>query len=164
VRLVLGLGGNLGDVGASFVAAAGTLAAHHRVLACSQLYRSRAVGPAQPDFLNAALLVVTDVDPAAFLAHCHDIETAAGRNRGAEARWGPRRLDLDLLIGDGPAIDTPTLVLPHPRFHERRFALLPAAELVPDWIHPRFHRSLADLVALLDPLAQPCECIDPFPT
>jgi 2-amino-4-hydroxy-6-hydroxymethyldihydropteridine diphosphokinase len=163
MRIVVGLGGNLGDVGAAFAAAADALAARHRVLACSRLYRSRAVGPTQPDFLNAALLVATDARPAAVLADCHEIETATGRDRSAEARWGPRRLDLDLLIGDGPAIDTPALVLPHPRLHERRFALLPTAELVPEWIHPRLHRSLADLAAFLDPLAQPCVAIGPFP-
>lgn len=164
MQLVIGIGGNQGDVEASFVTATAALAAHHRVLAWSRLYRSSPVGPQQPDFLNAAVLLATVDHPMAILALCQKLEQASGRDRTREQRWGPRPLDLDLLISDSLVIESPALMLPHPRLHERRFALLPTVELVPDWVHPRLRRPLADLAAVLDPHVQSCVPIGAFPT
>lgn len=157
LRIVLGLGGNVGDVGASFARAVAALREGLGEVSVSSAWRSRAVGPEQPEFTNAALLLVTDVRPSALLVRCQDLEAAAGRDRARGAHWGPRPLDLDLLIAEDLVLESPALTIPHPHFHRRRFALLPAAELVPDWIHPRRHRSLADLAAALDPASQPCE-------
>jgi len=164
VRLLIGLGGNTGDVAAAFARSAAALATRFRLLGRSGLWRSVAVGPAQPDYLNAALLLDVDVHPLAVLALCGRLELEAGRRRDAEVRWGPRPLDLDLLAAGSLVVEGAALTLPHPRLAERRFALLPAAELAPDWIHPRAHRTLADLAAALDPAIQPCERIAGFPT
>ncbi|MCU0293467.1 MAG: 2-amino-4-hydroxy-6-hydroxymethyldihydropteridine diphosphokinase [Thermoanaerobaculaceae bacterium] len=163
MRLLLGLGGNLGDVAASFATTAAALAREHRLLAASGLWRSAPVGPTQPAYLNAALLVEVGIPLSDLLAACHELEAAAGRDRACELRWGPRTLDIDLLVAPGLVVESPALSLPHPRLAERRFALLPACELAPDWIHPRLHRPLRELLAALDALAQPCRPAGPFP-
>lgn len=163
MRLVLGFGGNLGAVAASFADAAAALAREHHLLATSGLWRSVPLGPPQPNYLNAALLVDVGIPLRDLLAACQDLETAAGRKRACEVRWGPRALDIDLLMAPGLVVESTLLTLPHPRLAERRFALLPACELVPDWIHPRLHRPLQELLDALDPLAQPCERLGAFP-
>ncbi len=160
MELLVGLGGNLGDVVAAFAAARLALEARFRPLAASGLWRSAPVGPDQPDFLNAALLLDADVHPLQALALCQLLEARLGRDRGAEARWGPRRIDLDLLAAGPLVMESAPLALPHPRLAERRFALLPAAEAAPRWRHPRLQRTAAELAAALDPLAQPCERLD----
>jgi 2-amino-4-hydroxy-6-hydroxymethyldihydropteridine diphosphokinase len=161
--LLLGFGGNLGDVAASFKAAAAALGLEHRLLSASGLWRSAPIGPPQPDYLNAALLVEVGTPLRNLLATCQTLEAAAGRDRTREPRWAPRALDIDLLVAPGLVVESPRLTLPHPRFAERRFALLPACELAPDWIHPRLCRPLRELLDALDPLAQPCERLGPFP-
>jgi len=163
VKLLIGLGGNTGDVAAAFARAAAALAACSRLLGSSGLWRSAALGPAQPDFLNAAVLLEIDVHPHDVFVVCRRLEQAAGRQREVETRWGPRPLDLDLLAAEDLVIESPALTLPHPRFAARRFALLPAAELAPRWVHPRAHRTLAELAAALDATPQPCERIAAFP-
>jgi 2-amino-4-hydroxy-6-hydroxymethyldihydropteridine diphosphokinase len=163
VLFIVGFGGNQGDVGGGFAAAAAALGRRFRVLAASSLWRSAPVGPAQPDFLNAALLLDVDCDPLRLLACAQRLEADAGRDRGAEARGGPRPLDVDLLLAPGVVVESPTLVLPHPRFAGRRFALAPAVEVAPAWVHPRLRRTLADLAADLSPEAQRCERLGPFP-
>jgi len=164
MRILVGLGGNQGDVAAAFVTAASSLARTCRVVARSRLWRTAAVGPVQPDFLNAVLLLELAFDPLRLLACAQRIELDAGRDRRCEIHRGPRPLDVDLLLAPGLIVEAPALVLPHPRFCERRFALLPASELAPDWVHPRLHRSVADLAASLDAREQRCEAIGAFPT
>ena len=161
MRILVGLGGNLGDVKGSLAAAVAQIGARFTVCGVSSLWRSAAVGPAQPDYLNAAMVVEIGVHPLQLLAVCHLIEGAAGRDRSREPRWGPRRLDLDLLMAPGLVLEGPALTLPHPRLAQRRFALLPACELVPEWVHPRLHRTLADLSEALDPASQPCQPLEP---
>lgn len=163
MRILLGLGGNLGGVAAALGEAAVALAREHRLLAASSLWRTAPVGPRQPDYLNAAMLLETCRPLPDLLTTCQRLEAAAGRVRAGEVRWGPRALDIDLLLAPGLVVESPRLTLPHPRLAERRFALLPACELVPDWIHPRHDRTLRELLAALDPLAQPCERLGPFP-
>jgi len=163
MRLLLGLGGNLGDVAAAFAGAAAALSAHGRVVAASRVWRSAAVGPPQPDFLNAALLYETGDDAWRVLARAQRLECAAGRERERAVRWGPRQLDVDLLLAPGVVVESPALVLPHPRLAARRFALLPAAEVAPDWVHPRLRATLAELAARLDAADQPCAAIGDFP-
>jgi 2-amino-4-hydroxy-6-hydroxymethyldihydropteridine diphosphokinase len=136
VRILIGLGGNEGDVRSAFDRAAAALADAGAVLARSSLYRTTAIGPPQPDYLNAALLLDTPMPPLGLLSACQAIEREVGRDRDREARWGPRPLDLDLLLADGLVHRSPSLVLPHLRLEERAFALVPAAEIAPGWRHP----------------------------
>jgi 2-amino-4-hydroxy-6-hydroxymethyldihydropteridine diphosphokinase len=154
LHVVLGLGANLGDPPAAFAAAADGLGRLGEVVSVSRLWRTRPVGPDQPDYRNAAALLSWPGDPKSLLEACREIEAAAGRNRSTEQRWGPRVLDLDLLMARDLVWRGPELEVPHPRFHERAFALVPAAELVPDWVHPFIGKTigeLADEVRTADP-------------
>ncbi|MEN8163339.1 MAG: 2-amino-4-hydroxy-6-hydroxymethyldihydropteridine diphosphokinase [Acidobacteriota bacterium] len=147
MRIIIGLGGNVGDVRSAFERAADALGEVDvlEILGRSSLYRTTAVGPDQPSYLNAAVLVAADTSPRNLLNLCHRIEAAAGRDRPKERRWGPRTLDLDLLISESVVCRGPILELPHPRLVERAFALIPAAELAPGWIHQLEGRTLAGL-------------------
>ena len=136
VRLVLGLGGNVGDTRRIFSNCLTSLADRAFVLEISQLWRTRAVGPPQPDFLNAAAVIDWPGTLRSLLDRCWELESEGGRTRSTESRWGPRPLDLDLLLARDVVCRGPSLELPHPRFHERRFALEPAAEVAPRWVHP----------------------------
>jgi len=145
LHVVVGLGANLGDPAIAFATALEGLASVGTIVSVSRLWRTRPLGPDQPDYCNAAVLVEWPSELPTLLQACRDFEVAAGRNRETEERWGPRVLDLDLLITQDLIWRSPTLVLPHPRFHERAFALVPAAELVPDWVHPIVGRTIGEL-------------------
>lgn len=147
LHVVIGLGANLGDPPTALATALDRLAVDADVVARSRLWRTRPVGPEQPDFLNAAALIRWPGDPIYLLTRCQQLESAAGRSRDTEPRWGPRALDLDLLVFEDLLWRGPSLEVPHPRFHERAFALVPAAEVAPNWIHPLLGRTLADLAA-----------------
>ena len=129
---LIGLGGNLGDVRATFRAALAALEAGGcRIVASSSIWKTPPWGKTdQPAFLNACVRVETDLAPRAVLDLCLSTETALGRVRSE--KWGPRTLDLDVLDYDGRAIDEPGLILPHPFLAERAFVLLPLAEIVAD--------------------------------
>ena len=145
LHAIIGLGANLGDGSSTFAAVLNDLRTDAEVVAVSRLWHTRPVGPEQPDYLNAAALVRWTNGPGGLLARCQKLETAAGRDRDAELRWGPRTLDLDLLIFEDLVWRGPELEVPHPRFHERAFALVPAAEVAPGWVHPLLGHTLADL-------------------
>jgi 2-amino-4-hydroxy-6-hydroxymethyldihydropteridine diphosphokinase len=148
MRLLVGLGGNLGDPPAAFRRALRVLAEHHPVLAISRIYRSEPEGPEQPRFFNMAAVVEVGQPILGFLDACLELESAAGRRRDPASRWGPRPLDIDLLMAPRLTHVGPRLQLPHRHFHRRGFALIPAAEVVPDWLHPTLHRPLAELAEL----------------
>ena len=135
IRAAVGLGANLGDAAASVraaILALDTLPAT-RLLAASRLYRSAAWGvTAQPDFVNAVAVVATALSPRALLDGLLAIERRFGRTRVAGERWGPRTLDLDLLLFGDERMDAPGLQVPHPHLHERAFALFPLLEVWPD--------------------------------
>jgi 2-amino-4-hydroxy-6-hydroxymethyldihydropteridine diphosphokinase len=136
-RAFVGIGANLGDPVAQVRAGVAALAAlpETRLVAASSLYRTAPVGhTAQPDFVNAAVLLETALPPRALLDALHRIEAAAGRER--RFKDAPRTLDLDLLLYGGETIAAPGLAVPHPRLHERAFALAPVVELDPDCIIP----------------------------
>lgn len=135
LKVVLGLGGNIGDSITEFRNALGALGARGTVVAVSRLWKTRPVGPEQPEYSNAAAVVLWPSGPRDLLETCRRIESAAGRNRAGETRWGPRTLDLDVLLAEQIVCVGPGLELPHPRFHERRFALEPANEIAPYWRH-----------------------------
>ena len=130
--IAIGFGGNLGGdatILQRFVAAREALAALGAVRS-SALYRAAPIGPAQPDYLNAAVsLAIVDVQPAELIASVLELELLAGRDRRGEVHWGPRAIDLDVLVWDERIVDEPGLRVPHPRVHERRFALLPLIDL-----------------------------------
>lgn len=133
----IGLGSNLGDSPALLSRALQQLHAHPAidVLGCSRLYRSAPVGPAdQPDYANAAALLNTTLAPLDLLDVLQALERAAGRQR--LLHWGPRTLDLDLLLFDDQVIAEPRLQVPHPEMTRRAFVLTPLAELIPDWRLP----------------------------
>lgn len=137
---VIGLGANLGDPVAAFIAAVQRLRQRGHVAGLSPLYRSRPVGPpaqmrAQPDFLNAAVRVQLRVEPLELLNFLMEIEREQGRER--TEHWGPRTLDLDVLWLGDRILDSERLWVPHPRLGERAFALLPLLSLVPTARDPR---------------------------
>lgn len=147
MKTLVALGGNVGEVDRAFRRAVRRLrrADGISVLRCSNVYRTKAVGPVQPDYLNAAVLLDVGISLVGLLDLCQRLEAEAGRSRRRETRWGPRPLDLDLLMAEHRVCRGPRLVLPHPRLCERAFALIPAAELAPDWVHPDSGRTLEDL-------------------
>lgn len=118
-------------------------------VATSSFYRTPPYGPPdQPDYLNAVVALETSLTPENLLDHTQRIELAHGRIRKAE-RWGPRTLDLDILLFGDAVINTPRLTIPHYDMHNRAFMLVPLWELAPDLILPD-GRALATLVAHLD--------------
>jgi 2-amino-4-hydroxy-6-hydroxymethyldihydropteridine diphosphokinase len=131
--IVIGFGGNVGTEAAivgRFQRVRDALS-EIGTLACAKLYRTAAIGPAQPAFLNTAVkLGVTDMQPGELLAIVQELESLLGRDRTRETRWGPRTIDLDVLVWDARVIRTPELDVPHPRLHERRFALQPLVDVV----------------------------------
>lgn len=145
----IALGSNLGDRRATLEAALGALAAEAgiRVLRRSSWYRSPPVGPPQPDYLNGCALLEVSLTPEALLDRLLAIETRFGRVRNE--RWGPRTLDLDLLLFGALVLESARLEIPHPRMRERAFVLVPLAEIAPDWIEPRTGRRVADLARSL---------------
>ncbi len=149
----VGVGGNLGDAAATLHAAFMALdrLAHTHLRRVSRLYRTPAWGnTAQPDFVNAAALLETGLDARSLLDALLMIEREFGRQRAADGsdRWGPRTLDLDLLLYDDAVIDEPGLRVPHPHLHQRAFALLPLVEIAPDAIIPGRGSARAALAAL----------------
>ena len=147
----VGLGANLGDAPATVREAMRALDVlpQTRLLRASRLYRSRAWGvETQPDFINAVAMLESRLPARTLLDELLAIERAHGRNRNAETRWGPRTLDLDLLLHGDSIIDEPGLRVPHPHLHERAFALLPLVEVAPDAVIPG--RGLArDIAAVM---------------
>lgn len=143
----VGLGANLGDPERTLAGAAADLErlADVVMLRRSSLYAAAPVGPAQPEFRNAVVALSTGRDPESLLAALLDIERAHGRIRAA--RWGPRLIDLDILLWGGRVIDVPGLHIPHPELHHRRFALEPLAELEPGARHPVLQKTVAELLA-----------------
>jgi 2-amino-4-hydroxy-6-hydroxymethyldihydropteridine diphosphokinase len=138
MRAYVGLGANLGDRAETIAQALELLddVEGVAVVAVSSLRETEPWGPVeQPAFLNGAVALETTLEPHELLAVLLDVERRLGRIRGGE-RFGPRTIDLDLLVQDDVVTDQPGLELPHPRLHERRFALEPLAELAPDLVVP----------------------------
>jgi 2-amino-4-hydroxy-6-hydroxymethyldihydropteridine diphosphokinase len=136
-RAVLGLGANQGDALGALRSAAAALGNDPAtdVVAASRVYRSAPIGgPDQPDYLNAVVVVRTDLKVWELLGLAHRIESDHDRVR--EERWGPRTLDIDIITFDAVLSNDPDLTLPHPRSHERLFVVLPWLEIAPTDEHP----------------------------
>ena len=141
----VGLGSNLGDREKTI---RGAIAALQGVVAVSELRETDPIGvTAQPAFLNGAIAVETELSPRELLESLLAVERELGRERSE--RWGPRTIDLDLLLYGTETVDEPGLTVPHPHLHERRFALEPLADLDPELVVPGRGR-VRDLLAKLD--------------
>lgn len=148
---LVGLGANLGDAVATLRHAFQHLDAipHTRLLRTSRLYRTPAWGRTdQPDFVNAVAMLETALTAREMLDAMLDIEHAAGRDRTEDDRWGPRTLDLDLLLFGNETVDEPGLRVPHPHLHERGFVLVPLVEVAPDAMIPGIGSARAALAAV----------------
>jgi len=140
MRAVLSLGSNLGNSAEILRSAAEALNEVSEVIALSSFYRTRPVGgPPQPDFINAVIIIETNLEPEELLLVAQAIEGAHGRERNENTvKWGPRFLDIDLIKCDEMLINSPDLAIPHPRAHEREFVLRPWNEIDPAATLPGF--------------------------
>lgn len=149
VKIALGLGSNLGDRQAQITLALDSLAMHPHIdlLSVSSLYQTPPWGKTdQPTFFNAAALAETDLAPRILLEAVLGIERSLGRLRGE--LWGPRTIDIDILLYGSERIDEPGLTIPHPRIQERAFVIRPLADVAPE--AEIAGRSVNDWLATLD--------------
>ena len=147
--IYLSLGSNLDDRYAALQAALKALPPAVTVLAESPIYETPPWGVTdQPAFLNMVVRAETHLAPPALLAFLKRLETQLGRL--PSIRYGPRKIDLDILFYDELILDTPELTIPHPRLHERAFVLVPLADLAPGLVHPVLGRSIRDLLAAVN--------------
>lgn len=154
----IGFGSNVGDR-VDFCDRAVTLLSllpHSRVTGVSLLYETEPVNdganPGEGWFLNGVVQLETDITPQSLLSVLREIERSLGRDD--ENRPGPRTIDLDILFYGERVIDEPGLAIPHPRLHQRRFVLMPMAELDPLWVHPTQQRTIAQLLAEVKGLSE----------
>jgi len=144
----IGIGSNLGDRASNIRRAVEIMSENRKidVISVSNLYETEPVGVKdQPDFLNCVVKIETELAPRELLKTLKGVEARIGRRPGP--RWGPRRIDLDILFYGDLTLNEDDLVIPHPRAHERLFVLMPLFEIAPDLIHPSLGRSIRELIA-----------------
>ncbi|RME29713.1 MAG: 2-amino-4-hydroxy-6-hydroxymethyldihydropteridine diphosphokinase [Deltaproteobacteria bacterium] len=159
----LSLGSNLGDSARNILLALGMLRdSGTRPVMVSRLYLTEPQGKTdQPDFYNIAATVETSLEPKELLELCLEVERRLGRVR--TARWGPRVIDIDIVLAGKTVINMPGLVVPHPRMHRRRFVLEPLCELVPNEVHPVLGKTMSELLEDPSVRAQPVTPLGPLP-
>lgn len=150
-KVYIGMGGNLPSVAGTPVetlaAATGRLGELGRVTACSRCYSTAPVGfSEQPRFINAVVELESTLAPHELLTRTMHIERDFGRDRLKSFRNGPRSLDLDLLLYGDVVMSGNDLEIPHPRLSQRAFVLVPLAEIAPDLVEPRSHRTIRSLL------------------
>jgi 2-amino-4-hydroxy-6-hydroxymethyldihydropteridine diphosphokinase len=143
------MGSNLGDRAANLQTAIEALKPEVHPLKCSPVYETPPWGYSdQPQFLNQVIETETDLSAVALLEYLKKIEVQLGRQE--TFRFGPRLIDLDIIFYDNDVIDSPPLVIPHPRLAERGFVLMPLADLAPDFRHPILGDSVSDLLSKVE--------------
>jgi len=151
VRYFIGLGANVGDRLTNLREAARRLEALGTITARSRVYATSAVGgPPQGPYLNGAIVLECELLPTELMVRIQEIENALGRDRPNEVRWGPRTIDLDILMAGARGeytLDEPTVRLPHPRMKERGFAIAPLLDLDVTLMHPDLLRPLKALLS-----------------
>ncbi len=153
----IGIGSNMGDKKAYCFEAIRSLAEAGSVVRTSSFYATEPVGfRDQEDFINAVAAVETLLSPQQLLASCTAIEDRMGRAR--TLRWGPRTIDLDILLYGSETVNLPGLVIPHPLLAMRRFVLAPLAEIAPDAVHPVLNKSMLQLLRELKDPARVVKC------
>ena len=160
MKTAIALGSNIGDRLQNLQRARDALVALHcgsSPLRCSKVYETAPAGCAAGtrSFLNAVVELECDCDPLALLGALRGIETGLGR-AAVRAPNAPRAIDLDIIVYGGCSLREPSLTIPHPRAHERRFVLQPLQDICPDWIFPGQHESVAGLLKNL-PAREPVE-------
>ena len=147
VQAYLGLGSNIGDRKQQLLKAIDLIGNIKgiKVTKQSSIYETAPIGYTdQPNFLNLCLEIETELSPQQLLKHCLDIEQQLHRVR--EIRWGPRTLDIDILLYSDNIIETDNLSIPHPRMQERAFVLIPLNDIASDKKDPRLNQKIHDLV------------------
>lgn len=146
----IGIGSNIGDAAyncARGIEGIGEIDGN-KIIAISSFYRSEPIGHIEQDwFVNCVIKIKTDLTPHSLLTALHDVEKSFGRKRGI--KYGPRVIDLDVLLFDSLIIDEGEFKIPHPRMHERRFVLEPMSEIDANFIHPVTKKTIKELLTEL---------------
>jgi len=152
VRVYLGIGSNLGNRAENICRALSMLDEADGIVVktVSSLHETEPVGPVtdQADFYNLVIEIETTLGPHELLERTNAVEKALGRVRGE--RWGPRTIDIDILLWDDRVVDEDELIVPHPEMTRRAFVLVPLAEIAPDAVHPTERKTIAELASQLD--------------
>jgi len=151
IPVLLGLGANMGDRAATLRAAVSGLGRFLNVIRVSPVYETAPMYVMdQGRFLNMVVVVETALTPERLLEAVKDLERRLGRT--PSRRYGPRQIDIDIIFYGDQRVDEPDLVIPHPRLPERAFVLAPAADIVPDWLHPESGRTVSEMLEALQPM------------
>jgi 2-amino-4-hydroxy-6-hydroxymethyldihydropteridine diphosphokinase len=150
VVVAIALGSNLGDSYQTLQLALQKLAITPKISLQnhSSWYLTAPVGPPQPNYINGCAIITTEMSPNELLQRLQTIENESDRDRSV--RWGPRTLDLDIILYADLILDTPDLQIPHPRLRERAFVLIPLAEIAPEWVEPVSQTQIQELVKRVD--------------
>ncbi len=160
-HVLAAMGSNLGKPLGQLRLAVSKLEARLGMFRTSSVYRSAPVGYLnQPDFLNIVCVGRSVIPASELLRKIREIEVALGRTRSFPN--APRTIDIDILACGDLVLDTPDLILPHPRLHQRAFVLAPLAEIAPEWRHPVFGKTAAELLSAAGPLER-IERVGPLP-